>query len=244
MKKTSKTLLSFLLAFGMILSMFAVTSATGWAADEHVPASATLVAYPKPATESLASLSSKVSGLKSSNKAVVTAKLSKSTYGTSQTYYTILAVPKKAGTATVSFKCQGKTYKIKVTVKKYVNPVKSVKIGATTVSGSRFKSSSETSLSYAKFAEKKVKTTVTLAMTTLGSDRASSKGYIVRWVEAPSNKLLTTAFEASLESVTVTCRLSVDSKIAGIAMEHRNPKVSEGRHRGQGGRQYMHLSLW
>ena len=78
----------------------------------------------------------------------------------------------------------------------------------------------------------------------LGSDRASSKGYIVRWVEAPSNKLLTTAFEASLESVTVTCRLSVDSKIAGIAMEHRNPKVSEGRHRGLGGRQYMHLSLW
>ena len=77
-----------------------------------------------------------------------------------------------------------------------------------------------------------------------GADRASSKGYIVRWVEAPSNKLLTTAFEASLESVTVTCRLSVDSKIAGIAMEHRNPKVSEGRHRGQGGRQYMHLSLW
>ena len=77
-----------------------------------------------------------------------------------------------------------------------------------------------------------------------GSDRVSSKGYIVRWVEAPSNKLLTTAFEASLESVTVTCRLSVDSKIAGIAMEHRNPKVSEGRHRGQGGRQYMHLSLW
>ena len=67
--------------------------------------------------------------------------------------------------------------------------------------------------------------------------------YIVRWVEAPSNKLLTTAFEASLESVTVTCRLSVDSKIAGIAMEHRNPKVSEGRHRGQGGRQYMHLSF-
>ena len=82
-----------------------------------------------------------------------------------------------------------------------------------------------------------------LKLTTLGSDRASSKGYIVRWV-VPSNKLLTTAFEASLESVTVTCRLSVDSKIAGIAMEHRNPKVSEGRHRGLGGRQYMHLSLW
>ena len=44
-----------------------------------------------------------------------------------------------------------------------LNPVKSVKIGATTISGSKFKSSSETSLSYAKFAGKKVKTTVTLA---------------------------------------------------------------------------------
>ena len=47
MKKISKKLLSFLLAFGMILSMFTVNSATIWAADEHVPASATLVAYPE-----------------------------------------------------------------------------------------------------------------------------------------------------------------------------------------------------
>ena len=78
----------------------------------------------------------------------------------------------------------------------------------------------------------------------LVSDSASSKGCAIRQVEILPNKLLTTAFEASLESVTVTCRLSVDSKIAGIAMEHRNPKVSEGRHRGLGGRQYMHLSLW
>ena len=39
---------------------------------------------------------------------------------------------------------------------------------------------------------------------TLGADRASGKGYIVRWVEVPPNKLLTTAFEASLESAAVT----------------------------------------
>ena len=30
------------------------------------------------------------------------------------------------------------------------------------------------------------------------------QGYIVRWVEAPSNKLLTTAFEASVESAAAT----------------------------------------
>ena len=43
-----------------------------------------------------------------------------------------------------------------------------------------------------------------MSFVSLGSDRASSKGYIVQWVEAPSNKLLTTAFEASLESAAVT----------------------------------------
>ena len=68
-----------------------------------------------------------------------------------------------------------------------------------------------------------------MALKREGSDRASSKGYIVRWVEAPSNKLLTTVLEASLESATVTYRLSVDSKIPGIAIEHRNPKVPESR---------------
>ena len=62
--------------------------------------------------------------------------------------------------------------------------------------------------------------------------------------EIDVNKMLTTAFEVSLESVAITRRLSVDSKIAGIAIEHRNLKVPEGRQRGQGGRQYMHLSLW
>lgn len=34
---------------------------------------------------------------------------------------------------------------------------------------------------------------------------------------APPNKLLTTAFEASFESVMATCKLSVDNKITGIA---------------------------
>ena len=38
---------------------------------------------------------------------------------------------------------------------------------------------------------------------TLVSDRASSKGRAIRQVEILSNKLLTTAFEASLECVTV-----------------------------------------
>ena len=41
------------------------------------------------------------------------------------------------------------------------------------------------------------------AGTTVVPDRASSKGCTIRRVEIPSNKLLTTAFEASLECITV-----------------------------------------
>ena len=41
------------------------------------------------------------------------------------------------------------------------------------------------------------------ARQTLVPDRASSKGRAIRQVEILSNKLLTTAFEASLECVTV-----------------------------------------
>ena len=40
---------------------------------------------------------------------------------------------------------------------------------------------------------------------TLVPDRASSEGRAIRQVEILSNKLLTTAFEASLECVTVIC---------------------------------------
>lgn len=43
-----------------------------------------------------------------------------------------------------------------------MNPVQSVKIGSTSVSGSKFNSSSVVNLSYGKFANKKVKTTVVL----------------------------------------------------------------------------------
>lgn len=40
---------------------------------------------------------------------------------------------KKAGKATLSFKVDGKTYKVKVTINKYTNPAKSIKINGTEV---------------------------------------------------------------------------------------------------------------
>ena len=50
MNKMSKKLLSLLVAFSMIISMFAMTSVTAFAA-ENVPQTVTLVAYPKAAPE-------------------------------------------------------------------------------------------------------------------------------------------------------------------------------------------------
>ena len=162
MKKVTKKLLSLLLTFGMIISMFSMTSATVWAANANVPKSMTLVAYKKPVTEFLTLLPAKATSLKSSNTSVVSVKQSKFNFGT-QPSYSVSLTPKKAGTATVSLKYKGKTYKTKVTVKKYVNPVKSVSLGNTVISGSKFKSASEISLSYAKFAGKNLKTKVQLA---------------------------------------------------------------------------------
>lgn len=76
-------------------------------------------------------------------------------------------------------------------------------------------------------------------------DRASSKGRAIRQVEILSNKLLTTAFEASLESVAVTLqakRRQQDNRDSLLSTEI--PKSPEGRHRGLDGRQHMYLSLW
>lgn len=160
MNKISKKLLSLLVVFSMIFSMFAMTSVTTFA-EEKLPQTITLVAYPKATPEFLTSLSSKASALKTSNTSVVSVKQTKYTYG-SQAYYRISLVPKKAGTTTVSLKCKGKTYKTKVTIKKYINPVKSVKIGTTSIASSKFNSSATTRLSYTKFGSKNVKTTVSL----------------------------------------------------------------------------------
>lgn len=162
MKKATKKLLSLLLAFGMIISMFSITPATIWAANANVPKSMTLVAYKKPVSEFLTLLSAKAASLKSSNTSVVSVKQTKFNFGT-QPSYSISLTPKKAGTATVSLKYKGKTYKTKVTVKKYVNPIKTVKLGTTVISGSKFKTASEINLSYAKFAGRNLKTNVQLA---------------------------------------------------------------------------------
>ena len=100
----------------------------------------------------------KVSNLKSSRPFVAT--LRKSVHDNRTPLY---VTAKKAGTTNLSVKINSKTYKIKVTVKKYKNPISSIKIGNTTIKGTKFKTRSNYTLKYSKFANKKVKLSMKMA---------------------------------------------------------------------------------
>ncbi len=72
---------------------------------------------------------------------------------TSYTSKRVCFTAKKAGTAKIKFKMKGKTYKCTVTVKKYTNPIKTLKVTGVNskknISG-KFKKKSEVSLSLPK----------------------------------------------------------------------------------------------
>lgn len=160
-KKVFKKILGVIIALTVLFTTLPIQAAEP---DLYVPSKTTITIYPSKDTnmrginknkQYLCSVPKKATSLKTTNKTVVVLK--------QEAGYTIYLIPKKAGTATVSFKYNGKTYKTQVSVKKYVNPITSVKIGSITIAGSKFKSSSNLTLNYAKFANKKVKTTVKLA---------------------------------------------------------------------------------
>lgn len=100
----------------------------------------------------------KVTKLKSRNRAVAELLTS-----TSRGYTTIYVKPKKAGTTVVSFKQGNKTYKTKITVKKYVNPVQQVKIGTTVQNGAKLASSSILKVSCGKNLGKRTPVSVSLS---------------------------------------------------------------------------------
>ncbi len=98
-----------------------------------------------------------VKNLKSSDTSIATVttkKIDNVTY--------IYAKAKRAGTTTVSYKCNGQKYKIKVTVRKYVNPVKSIKIGSKTIKSSKFANTANYTLKYSKFKNQTSKVTINL----------------------------------------------------------------------------------
>ena len=77
-------------------------------------------------------------------------------------YGDINVTPKKTGRAIITAKRGNKTRKCNLTVRKYTNPVVSVKIGNSTISGRHFNTEAYRVISYPKFANKKAKITFNL----------------------------------------------------------------------------------
>lgn len=134
-------------------------------ADQALPKSVMVTIYPKDDRERanhiygkneksyLAYVDGTVKILKSSNPSV--AKLLKNETNITGTKSTSLFVkPKKAGNTTVSLKSKSKTYQVKVKIKKYQNPLSSVKIGNKSLKMSKLKKSSNYILDYSQVCRK------------------------------------------------------------------------------------------
>lgn len=97
----------------------------------------------------------KITNIKSSNTAVATPFTEESGGVTNLKVY-----PHKAGTAIISCRVNGKTYKTKFIARKYVCPLTYIKLGSTTMTANKFKKTDEIHLSYRKYAKKNQKISV------------------------------------------------------------------------------------
>lgn len=103
---------------------------------------------------------------KSSNNKVATVKLEKDNDGTAF----ISVEPKKAGVTTIKVTVNGKIYQTKYTVKKYINPVSSIKVGKTNIKGASFNKTGVYTLKYSQYANKKMNVKINL-----------KKGWKLQW---------------------------------------------------------------
>lgn len=164
MKKIWKKMLAGVLILTMILGSVPVQAA---AAQLDIPKQKSVVLYSSKDTNFngskknqcyLYSVPGNITQLKSS-KSSVASVFKKKEYGDNQIYLML----KKTGKTEISFKYKSKTYKTKITVNKYKNPIASVKVGSTILSASKFKTRSVQTLQYSKYANKKVKVAFNLA---------------------------------------------------------------------------------
>lgn len=153
MKKTVKRLLVLLLAVSM-------TMVAPVRADAKTITDTTQVAilYPKSSPtygdKQLVQYTKKVKvqSVKSSKKSVAAVSVGKDS-GSKE--YAIYVVPKKTGTTTVTYKLGKDKHKLKVIVRKYVNPFKKITINGKNIT-SKFNKTNVCNLSYKQYKGKKV----------------------------------------------------------------------------------------
>ena len=93
------------------------------------------------------------------NKKIGTVKKQKVTNPLGEIRVIFTFVPKQAGTTTTSIKIGSKTYKTKITILKYKNPIVSITINGKKISGSKFNKTDVIKLNYNTYKGKKNKIT-------------------------------------------------------------------------------------
>ena len=133
MKKVCKKLMTIVMVTVMLL-MTVTPAFAGSNIGLYIPKNMTMTLYSKQSvknnpyanTSYIAYIENAKVSVKSSNPKVATVKVKSKN---------IVVTAKKTGKATITIKKGSKNYRCKVTVSKYANPISSVKVGKTTISG-------------------------------------------------------------------------------------------------------------
>lgn len=157
MKKTMKKLIALVTVFVMLLTVIPVFAAGQYCIYGDDTVSAVFYPNQKMYNQYFGNVGSeKKIQVKSSNSKVGVCITEKYEYG-----YNLYFKAKRPGTTTLTIKVGNETKKVKAIVANYTNPVSSIELGNTKISGSKFNKADKITTSYAKYANKKVKINVT-----------------------------------------------------------------------------------
>ena len=153
MKRTLKKFVALVAVFVMLITAIPVSAANDTATQTWVAESLTGYVSVKSQNEplSLATTHAKKISVKLANPKI--GKIVTEDLGFMKLIH---FAPKRAGKTVITTKVGNKTFKTNVTVYKYTDPISSVKIGDTTISGSKFAKTDRIYLSYDKYAGKKI----------------------------------------------------------------------------------------
>lgn len=153
MKKTVKRLLVLLLALSM--SVVAPVKVSAKTIKDYT---ADVTLYPKSSPSysdkqevGACGGKTKITNIKYTNKSIAKVTTGKESYG-----YVLYVQPKKTGKLNITYKIGKDTHKLKVYVKKYVNPYKQIKINGKNIT-SKFNKTNVCVLSYKQYKGKTVK---------------------------------------------------------------------------------------
>ena len=149
MKRTLKKIVALVTVLSMLLLTVPTFAHSGSVGVTDIQK--TMKGYSSPSTEKIT--------ITYTNKKIGTVKKQKVTNPLGETRVIFTFVPKQAGTTTTSIKIGSKTYKTKITILKYKNPIVSITINGKKISGSKFNKTDVIKLNYNTYKGKKNKIT-------------------------------------------------------------------------------------